>query len=419
VIPMNKLILVALVLTAAVATGQTNYYLSTTGSDSNNGLAPATAWATFSHADASITVGSQGAVVNVAPGTYNPSGGAVTLKTSGVSDSARVKYVCTTPLQCKVNATFLMYTSFVDLQGFELPGNSGAAYCEAVAIYAGGANGPSRHDNRILNNYAHDFCPNTCASTGIITMEVCPGCSMNNVPSNNTVSGNRINNAGVNLATSCNQYHGIYPASTGDIIQDNIVSNVPGWGIHEWHQSSNSIVTNNTVFNNKQGGIIIGNDMNGSPSTNDYTTVNNNISVNNGSVGNNNGIEEFGSSCTAVGSHNVYQNNLAYGNSGANFALCGGKTPSGTQSGSNSATFVSYLSNGSGNYQLAAGSTAIGQGTTTCASGTATCVPSIDFAGQPRPVPPSIGAYEFSGSTAGSASPTGPAPPTGLAAVVQ
>ena len=94
------------------------------------------------------------------------------------------------------------------------------------------------------------------------------------------------------------------------------------------------------------------------------------------------GIIESGS---RTGTHSVYQNNLLYGNS-TNFVLKNGLTATGTQSGSNSTTFVNYTGSNpdTADFHSTTGSTAIDKGTTTCASGVTNCAPTTDFAGNAR-----------------------------------
>jgi len=64
---MKKLLILLLVVVATTTFAQTNYYVSNTGNDSNNGLSPATAFLTLQHA---ADIVSAGGVVRVANGTY-------------------------------------------------------------------------------------------------------------------------------------------------------------------------------------------------------------------------------------------------------------------------------------------------------------------------------------------------------------
>jgi hypothetical protein len=102
-------------------------------------------------------------------------------------------------------------------------------------------------------------------------------------------------------------------------------------------------------------------------------------------------------------STNVYKNKVIY--------CCGTPNLASGQNLVNTLTsdplFVNYTGDQTGTYQLSAASPAIGAATSTGA-------PKHDFAGNPRPSADGlydIGAYEYMLS--------GPAPPTGLTAVVQ
>jgi hypothetical protein len=162
------------------------------------------------------------------------------------------------------------------------------------------------------------------------------------------------------------------------------------------------IIANNTVANCGEGGFEIGNDGAASPTSNDLSTIINNISVNN--LGPYGGFRESGN----TGAHNVYLNNLVYGNPAGDFLLQSGLSAAGTQTGSNSTTFVSYTGTGAGDYHLKSGSTAINHGTDICASGVSNCVPLTDFDGNTLPPggPWSIGAFMPAGATSQVPPPT-------------
>ena len=120
----------------------------------------------------------------------------------------------------------------------------------------------------------------------------------------------------------------------------------------------------------------------------DYTMVTNNIVVYNlahdygSSLIGGFGISEAG----ITGTHNVYDNNLVYGNQTAPFSLQNGNTPGPTISAD--PMFVNYISDGTGDYHLRAGSPAINAGTS---QGPA---PTYDINGVSRP-PWDLGAYEY------------------------
>src|SRR5438046_675865 len=162
-----------------------------------------------------------------------------------------------------------------------------------------------------------------------------------------------------------------------------IVSRASAACITHYHGSTRSIVSNNVVANCKYG-IQIAAD--GAITSDDYTTVDNNIAVNNGLV-----IYEY----PTAGPHNVYNNNIVYNNSTANLDLCCGGTQSGTITSTAaqfSALFVNYTGDMSGDYHLRSGAVAIDAGTTRCAAGMTGCVPVLDFDGVARPAG---GAYDL------------------------
>jgi parallel beta-helix repeat protein len=126
---------------------QTNYYVATTGSDSNAGTSAAP-WATLSHADTTLhTAGpaaAAGACVNVAPGSY----AGVQLTASGnlASATGYLVWRCTTMDACTVNTTagingnagFMSSNAagsadYVMIDGFTIPG-TGAVYNVGIEI---------------------------------------------------------------------------------------------------------------------------------------------------------------------------------------------------------------------------------------------------------------------------------------------
>jgi parallel beta-helix repeat protein len=142
------------------------------------------------------------------------------------------------------------------------------------------------------------------------------------------VIGNFIHNIG-NPSLSCNRVHGVYCASAGCLIQDNIVFNNQSWGSHLWHAATNATISGNTVHSNSYGGILIGavsSDFPSGSGTNQGTSVRNNAVFSNGLLAGAQGygIGEYGD--TGV---NTYSNNAVYNNGPANWNLQNGNTHSG------------------------------------------------------------------------------------------
>ncbi len=407
-----------------ISVAQNQYYVNaSSGSDSNDG-SQARPWKTIQHAASTLALGSGGTVVHVAPGTYSSP---ITISKSGTA-SARIVFVSDTKWGAKiVNNNWQVLGSYIDVNGFDTtnPGDGGYAF------NVRGSN------DRIVNNYMHDFNVNGCGQYGVIT----PG------GSDNWFIGNIIRHAG-NYAVGANHcvtLHGIYSGGVRHIIQNNIISGITGWAIKSDCMTT-TVISNNTVFNN--GGGMDFSEVNDAGFCHiwDYNTVSNNIVVNNGADAPNGG--RFGLNFYHVtGTHNLVTNNLIYGNLPTNYAhhdvACTGGTPisgsdaNGTAGGcpsSNpksdsgaSVTFTNFQSDtntapasnySADNYQIKAGSNAIQNGSTNCAAspGVNPCIPDQDFLGVARLSRSTldIGAYEQGAVAAGV-----PSAPTGLTALVQ
>ncbi len=371
----------ATVMLSAAPAGNGSYYVANNGSDANDGSA-CHPWATIAHADSALALGTTGTTVHVASGSY---AGASTSK-SGTS-SARIRYISDTEWGARITSPWYSRGNYVDIVGFEMTAPTQETAIEALGAYT-----------RILHNYVHDIGTqiSTCFSAGAIYL----GTVGSGFYGHNVADSNIVRNMGNQAARPCNQAHGVYLAGPYNTATNNLISGVVGYGIHLWHDTCYDLIVNNTVFENDQGGIIVGNGDNaGGCTVNDYTTVNNNIVVNNGYDGRY-GISDGGS----VGGHNVYMNNVVYNNKPGNFYLSTGNTATGTlalTSTQFSALFVNYQANGSGDYDLAATSPAINAGTSACASGVSSCAPAFDFEGGSRPSSTywDAGAYEY-GATA-------------------
>ena len=429
---------------AGTAMAQNQYYVNASaGSDSNDG-SQARPWKTIQHADAALTVGSGGAIVHVAPGSYS---GPITTNKSGTA-SGRIVYTSDTQWGAKISTmNWTANGSFVTIQGFD---GSSASGPNGFAVQANG------DSVSVLNNNLHDFDVAGCASAGVLGTKTINPAGGSNPParaSDMVIRGNIIRHGGNynptygNGVINCVEFHGIYDGGIRTIIQDNLISGITGWGIKS-DCTSQTVISNNTIFNN--GGGISPTEYNdkGFCAVWDYSTVTNNIIVNNGvdsPQGGRYGLNYY----HVTGTHNLIANNLVYGNKPADYAhhdsTCSGGTPisgsdaNGTAGGcpssnpksdpNTSITFTNFQFDGPSapassfdpdNYQIKPGSSAVQNGTTSCASspGVSPCVPGIDFIGVARLAGSStldIGAYE-QGSTSAS---TAPAAPTGLTAAVQ
>jgi hypothetical protein len=336
------------------------YYVSPTGSDSNPGTS-ASPWATIQHAAQSITSGSNGVIVHVAPGSYI---GSVTVSLSGTA-SGHVEFISDVKWGAKLDGQGTDYAwnmtgDYQDVIGFEITNAARA-----------GIRYTSNH-TRVLGAKIHDIALNTpCDSGGGAGWE----------PDTYTATDGEISNSiiynvgpGSPTGSRCNTIHGIYFAIPTGRAVNNLISTVTGDCITSWHYATNLTIENNTVMGCPDAGILIGADA----TIMDNTIVTNNIVLNSPI-----GIAEEGT----LGTHNLYGNNLIYNV----------PTPFQWVTGSATGTILSDPlvvndtgSVSTGNYHLQSGSPAIDHGTNQYC-------PSTDFEGYPRPYGSScdIGAYEW------------------------
>ncbi|HYG85022.1 MAG TPA: carbohydrate-binding domain-containing protein, partial [Azospirillum sp.] len=367
-------------------------YVSTSGSDSNAG----TKDSPFRTIQKASQVASAGTTVHVAPGTYE--GGFQTTK-SGTS-SAPIRYVSDVKWGAKIvgdsssgQEAWDNRGSNVVIDGFEVDG-SGSSWL--FGIYTAGSN------SVVQNTKVHDIVRSSDAfskaSTGVGGAGIM-GDSWTG-GTNIKVLGNQVYNIGPN-GSSSSLVHGVYMATSGQV-QNNVIGNVVGDGITTWHDATNLKILNNTVFEARGAGVMIG--AGGhyhSDGPNDYTQVSNNIIYDSAK-----GVEEYGE----VGSHNTYTNNLVYAN-GSNWSL---KNSSHSGTVSADPKFVKYVATGGGDYHLTSGSPAINAGTSSGA-------PSTDASGAARVGAVDIGAFEYGGTTAPPPAPTPtptPTPSTAAAKIV-
>jgi parallel beta-helix repeat protein len=305
-------------------------------------------------------VATAGTIVHVAPGTY----GYVESTTSGTS-GAPITFVSDSKWGAKISApgstnAWTNTGDHVVIQNFEI----------ADSNYSGIMSTAS-HD-RFLGNHIHHMVPPDCSRGGA-------GIELQNYSeTDNDSIGNVVHDI-LAPSSSCGLIHGIYyQGPYGGRILNNVVYRTSGWGIHLWHNANHVTIANNTVFENQQGGMVIGGSLEGNdiaPGVDSGTVVTNNIVVNNGYWG----IREMGN----VGV-NTYADNLLRGNSSGGYDLHGGGSPTGTVTAD--PQFVSYSG---GDYRLRTTSPAIDRGTTLAA-------PSYDagLARRPQGRAVDIGAYE-------------------------
>lgn len=361
-------------------------YVSPNGSDSN----PGSLSAPFRSIQKADQAASAGTVIHVAPGNYP---GGFTTSKSG-SASARIAFVSDVKWGAKIVGTggsqaesaWFSRGDYVDINGFEIDGRSGAGLSWSVGIYLGG------NSNVARNNKVHDICIDSSTFNRVSGGQGGAGILVDGWYGglNSSAIGNVVYDIGPNDRNS-NLVHGIYQSTSGSVI-NNVVYNIVGDGITSWHDAHDINIINNTVVGARGEGILVGAGDGGvrggalSSRAGNYFNVINNIVVGNRKYG----IDEEG----RTGSNNYFYNNLAYDNGYGNTHL---------QNGRISGTIVAdprFVNASGGDFHLTSASPAINAGVSSSA-------PSTDHDGAARPQGGAfdIGAYEF-----GSGSTTNPTP---------
>lgn len=414
------------------AAAQNQYYVAVnSGNDSNTGTSPGSAWKNISHAIATADT-SGGAVINVAAGTYTEaiagcSGRTASLcaNRNGPSTTLRFVIKCSALFSVpsssgcllrnsSVNGGITVVANNVDVQGFDYGNNGGVEVGALVACTPSArssGNCTTGNSVHLIGNYIHDIAQTVNDGLGV----GCPrfgaiyaGSQVHGTAFQNDVQviGNRIVNYGSAAARpsnggSCNEGHGIYINTPNAIVENNVIVQVPTFGIQIYNQACNTAISNNTIDQAGKGGITVANGTTCEQGATGRVSINNNImeaapsgGITLGSGG--------GSPCTPTSRVKITNNLLPSGTTITNGNLNGCTDISGTKTESPAATFASYPGGTSGSYQLKSGSQAIGGGIPPpgCASGSVVtpCVPSKDFTGAAQSSPPSIGAYTFAGS---------------------
>jgi parallel beta-helix repeat protein len=330
-------------------------YVAPGGSDSNKGSISAP-WATIQHA---ADMAKPGFVIHVAPGNY----GAVNSQVNGAA-TARIRFISDVKWGAKLqsNGTSTVWTNrgdYVDIMGFDITGD----------VQVGIENNASFV--RTIGNHVHNI-PAACNSNGGAGIQ-----DNEFATTDNDIIGNVVHDIG-DPAHSCPTTQGIYHSDLRGHILSNISYRNSAWGIHLWHAASNVVIANNLVFENGEGGIVVGDGDAPGGVVNDNTLVTNNIIRNNPIA-----ISEEG----ATGSHNQYVNNLIWQNR-KGIMLQNGLHDVNTINAD--PRLVNYKPDGSGDYHLQSTSPAVHSGTTQG-------MPPIDFDGALRPgdARSNVGPYVF------------------------
>ncbi|MBJ7600962.1 right-handed parallel beta-helix repeat-containing protein [Candidatus Nephthysia bennettiae] len=333
---------------------QAHFYVAPNGSDSSPGTQTAP-WQTIAHAAAVV---GGGTTVHVAPGTYTQP---VWVRGSG-SQQARIVFVSETQWSAHVSvsgssAAWRNSGNYIDVEGFDITAPQSTLGISNEGSY-----------NQLIGNRIHDVATQVSCQSGGGAIDSWNGSYSNH---DADIIGNVILHTGAGSAGCTSQHvHGIYVAHAGGHVWNNVVSNTSGYGIHCWHACTAIEVSNNTVFSNQQGGIVIGAGDSPGNVVCDHSIVANNISIDNGGVG----IREYEyAGANAIGANNRYLNNNVYGNAGPAFLLLLGHSPGGTVT--SDAQFVNFKPDGSGDYHLKSTSPNVGTGTATGAPQAAAATP--------------------------------------------
>ncbi|MEN6316833.1 MAG: right-handed parallel beta-helix repeat-containing protein [Clostridiaceae bacterium] len=321
------------------AAGSTNnLYVSTKGSDTNDGSLAHP----FATIDKAARVATPGTIVHVAPGTY----GRVRSLTSGTAD-ARIVFISDVKWGAKivgVNAWDIWRNEadYVDIIGFDISGNGFNGILNTASYV------------RMIGNHVHNVgnVDDMAANGGNGGAGICNVNIYATPGHDNEVLGNVIHDIGPYFYAPL--IHGIYQANGTAIIQNNMVYNTSGFGIHLWHYAANVIIDKNLVYGNLQGGIIVG--RGDSPHITNNCVTSNNIVMYNLGGGGDPAVRE-GSANT--GTNNTYINNILYGNQYNSMYIITGQSPVGTKY--EDPQFVNFQPDGSGDYYLLPTSPAVPQ----------------------------------------------------------
>jgi hypothetical protein len=339
-----------------------NFWVATNGNDANAG----TQAAPFRTIKKGVSAAKPDTTIHVMPGTY-----AESIKSTVDGTAAgRIRFVSETKWAAKIvppsgsaaDSAWDNRGAYVDIEGFEIDGtnfNGGTLWRQG--IYSAGTGSVVRGNK--VHHIAHDKSVYTCTNGGGAGIEGDSWYGGTNID----MIENVVYDVGY---LGCTFVQGIYQTAPGKVI-NNVVTRGGAACIHLWHDANHIDIVNNTVVECPIGILVGGGDYVHTSGPADYVNVFNNIVVNSKM-----GIDEQGQ----TGTHNVYANNLLFGNT-TNWSLQNGLAATSTL-----LVDPRFTSLAGGDYHLQTGSPAINAGTTTRA-------PAYDFDGKMRSQP-DIGAFE-------------------------
>jgi hypothetical protein len=223
---------------------------------------------------------------------------------------------------------------------------------------------------RALANHVHDLVRPCGSNGGIVAGDAAYAARRLEIV------GNAVEDIGAGPRDgSCSLLHGIYAAVPGVLIANNVVARALGDGITSWHAATRLTIVNNTVVDNGQDGIRLGNgDAGGTRAGNTRSYVANNVIA--GNAGD--AVSESGPRRVA----NTLADNTFHGNGRDVFDQWGGSEEASTTVGA-----PRFADAAAGDLRPAPGSPLLG-------SGTVDRAPTTDLLGARRGDRITRGAYQ-------------------------
>jgi hypothetical protein len=252
-------ILIAGVVLLCATANATTYYVSPSGSNSNNGLSTGTAWLTIQYAANHVKAGD---TVEVLSGTYNET---VNIPVSGSATAGYITFENYPGQSPAVDGTGLavpggqygMFNiasqSYIIIQGFEIRNYATTRKnIVPVGVYISGAGSYIQ----LLNNYIHGIVTSATGcnanALGIAVYGTQAPASLNNI----TISGNTLSN----LKTGCSESMSLDGNVDTFTVSNNLIHDNNNIGIDAigfegvspnpaYDQARNGLITLNTVYN--------------------------------------------------------------------------------------------------------------------------------------------------------------------------
>lgn len=244
----------------SVAASATDAYVSPAPAQGGTGAGSACTsvapCATIALGSAVVTAGG---TVFVSPGLY-PGG---VLVTKNGSAGNIITYQCTTRGACKIipglnesnsgvafyagNGSGAARSDYVTIDGFEIDGsdfNGGTEW--RIGIFSYGDHVTISHN--IVHDIARHFACGSSGGSGI-QIDSWYGAA------NGTIDSNVVHDVG---PSGCNLVQAVYASSNNELIQNNLVYNINGACITQWHNVTASTIVNNTCVNTRGLGLGVG-----------------------------------------------------------------------------------------------------------------------------------------------------------------